>query len=412
MTETNNTNKSGKHFTIALSILIAILFWFYVVNVENPVSDTNISPVPVVLQGEATLSEQGLLVTSTSRNNVTVKAVGKRKSFLKLFHSNLKLYVDVSGIDTAGDYNLTGKIAPDPSKIDASLVLSEKENFTLTVRVEEEAHKDIPIKAEFRGTVAAGYAVEPILLSQTSLRLSGPADVMERVSHAVLVVNGTGLKESIQENLGLVIMDAEGHPINEANLHAETSLIGVQMPVVKLYDVPLNVDIVSDTGFSPADVRLEITPPTLSLSGDASILEGMTELSLGSVNLSEIFNSKTKRFPIVLPEGVKNHGAETEASVTVSIDLPMKSFSVTQIEFQNVPKGFNASLVVDNLQVWVRGVQSDLDALQPNQFRVLVDLSQAQAKSGQQRIEASIVLDATTPVGVVGTDYSVAVNLS
>ena len=83
------------------------------------------------------------------------------------------------------------------------------------------------------------------------------------------------------------------------------------------------------------------------------------------------------------------------------------------IILENVPKGYEAELVNQQLYVWVRG-NSDLVAdLDPGQLQVEVDLSNASTGNGLQRFAATVTFKGDNPegVGIMGTQYSVAVRL-
>jgi YbbR domain-containing protein len=133
---------------------------------------------------------------------------------------------------------------------------------------------------------------------------------------------------------------------------------------------------------------------------------------LGSIDLASVFASKTQTFPIPLPEGVTNRSGVTEATVTLTVEsLPMKMVTSSRISVINPPKGLKASLVGDTLQVWVRGKQGSLDAVTGDHVRVVVDLKDSGITRGQHRAAATVYLEDISDVGVVGTDYSVGVNL-
>lgn len=403
-----DANRSGKRFNIVLSILIAVLLWFYVVNVENPIGQTTISAVPVEISGASELSEKGLMVTDLNRDTVNIKAVGKRKTFLKLYNMDMTLFVDVSAIDAPGEYRLLGRVSPESSR--AEVTLSERDSFAITVTVKKKVSREIPVIGEFHGTLASGFDVQPMQLNPGTMEVSGPEELMERVSHVVVVLSGEGVKETMWEDASFVVLDKSGTVIQDPNLICSAQTVQVTMPVVRLYEIPLTVSLKDGGGASGADAVVTITPATVKLTGSDEQLSQLKEINLGEVDLAEVFTNKSKAFVIPIPEGASNHNQEAEAMVNVTVNAPMKSISATQIQFVNVPKGFQPS-VTDSLQVWVRGPQSQLDQVGNEHIKVVVDLAGAARKKGQQRAQAQVYLTGPEGVGVVGTDYSIALNL-
>ena len=406
-----DANRSGKRFNIVLSILIAVLLWFYVVNVENPTGQTTIAAVPVQIMGAETLEEKDLMVTDLSRDTVNIKAVGKRKTFLKLYNTDMTLKLDVSAIEKPGEYHLVGRVAPESSRTDGSVTLSEKEGFGITVTVQKKVSHEIPIIGEFHGTLANGFAVAPMQLNPGTMVVSGPEDLMKQVSYAVVVLSGEGVKETITQEASFVILDHQGNVIQDKNLICPTTSVRITMPVVKLYEIPLTVRLKDGGGASSSDATVTVSPATMKLSGPEDVLSAIKEIQLGEMDLTDVFTNKSKTFAIPIPEGTTSHSEQSEAMVNVEVKVPMKSIAASRISLVNVPKGYQASLVTNSLQVWARGVQDRLDQLTNEHLRVVVDLVNVARKKGEQRVNATVYLEGLDGVAVVGTDYSIAINL-
>ena len=184
------------------------------------------------------------------------------------------------------------------------------------------------------------------------------------------------------------------------------------MPVVQVYEGPLTVTLMDGGGAAKEEAVFTMEPKTVRLSGPDEILAGLQEISLGEINLAEVFEGVSVTLPIPIPEGVICRSGETEASISFSFaNLSMKPLSADQIRLENVPKGYKASLVTESLQVWIRGSQAALDRVTPAQVRVVVDLTDAVQTIGQQWVPATAFLDGVSDAGVVGRDYSVAVYL-
>lgn len=403
--------RSGKRFNIVLSILIAVLLWFYVVNVENPVGETTIPAVPVIVQGGDVLAEKGLMVTELSRDTLNLKAVGKRKTFLKLYKSNMALTLDVSGIGEVGEYKIIGKVTPDFLRTDASVTITERDNFFITVIVKKRESREVPVMGEFHGSLASGFDADDIKVSPRTIEVSGPEDLMQRLSHAVVLISGENIKETIRQEASFVIVDQSGNVVEQESLLCQTKTVEAVLPVVKLHEIPITVQIKSGGGAETSDVQVTITPAVVQLSGPEERLAGIGEISLGEIDLAEIFTNKSKIYQIEIPEGLTCRSEETQANVSINIDLPMKSITSDQISIINVPTGYRASLVTNALQAWVRGSQNLLDQVTGANLRIEVDLKGIKPKRGQQRAEADVYLDGVSGVGVVGTDYSVAISL-
>jgi YbbR domain-containing protein len=402
--------RSGKRFNMIVSILITVLLWLYVVNVESPVGNTMLSNVPVVIQGADVLREKGLIVTDLSRETMNVKAVGKRKTFLKLYRSNVMISVDVSDIDQDGDHKLTGKVMPDSLRTDTSVNLSEKDSFAVSLTVKKLATKEIPVVGEFIGDVADGFESEPVEVNPGKIEVTGPEDVIGQISHAVVLLEGESVMASISQEAPFVLRDAENRVIQDSHVEYQTTTVSAFLPVVRVFDVPLTVRINGGGGATAEDAVCTISPSSIRLSGPEDKLKNLSEISLGEMDLTEVFQNKSQTFSIPIPEGIENRNGVTEATVNVNIEnVPMKAVTTNQITIVNPPDGHEVSLVTDSLQVWVRGKQSQLDEVSGENISVVVDMTDIRFKKGQIRLKATVSLNGISDVGIVGTDYSIAI---
>lgn len=402
--------RSGKRFNMIVSILITILLWFYVVNVESPVGETILSDVPFVVQGTDVLREKGLIVTDLGRETVNIKAVGKRKTFLKLYRSNVTVSLDVSEIDEVGEHKLSGKVTPDSLRLDNSITLSEKDNFSVTVTIKKLDSKEVPVFGEFIGDLENGFEAEPIQVDPGIVEVSGPEDVIARISHAVVLLEGENIKDSISLDAPFELRDGENHVITDNSLEYQTKAISAFLPVVRVFDVPLKIIIKDGGGATAADAVYSISPSSIRISGSEEKLKDMSEIVLGEIDLAEVFQNKSQTFSIPIPEEVENRRGVTEATVHITVNqLPIKAVTTNQISIVNPPNGHEVTLVDNSLQVWLRGKQAQLDEVSGENIHVVVDMAGVNYKKGQTRVMATVYLDGTDHVGVVGTDYSVAV---
>ena len=62
----------------ALSLLMAILLWAYVISTDEQPARNDVTNVPVLLQGVSDLSDKGLVILSGANNKVTVTVESSR----------------------------------------------------------------------------------------------------------------------------------------------------------------------------------------------------------------------------------------------------------------------------------------------------------------------------------------------
>lgn len=407
--------KNRKVFNIILAVILAVGVWLYVINVENPTGTIPIRDIPVSLVGEEDLAARGLMVTDQSEDSVSLKLSGRRKTLMKLTRKNITLELDVSTITSEGEHTLSCR-ASFPNNIGTDNVsVSDWEDLRVTVTVEKQETKEIPVRGEFIGTEAENCLAGAVSTDPETLTLTGPAEALDGVSYALASVGGKELSDTITESASVVLMGPDSKPASRKNITLDKENVAVTVPVRQVVALPLTVTLTGGDTSSAADVSVEISPKNITVVKDAG-QDLPQSISLGEIDLSDVLADTSYAIPIHLPEGVVAWGQEVRfATVSLSFDeVQARQLDTSNIKFTNVPDGWKASLVNPTLSVWVRGDPEQVEALSADQIQVTVDLSKAAAGDKLQRAAAAVTLtdEAGDKVSVLGNHYTVAFRLA
>ena len=164
-------------------------------------------------------------------------------------------------------------------------------------------------------------------------------------------------------------------------------------------------------GATEDDITFDIDPRTITVSGAEEDMANLTQLSIGSVDLSRVTGTNTFNFPISLDPSLENVSGETTASVTVTVEgLDTAVFEVDNISLTDPPAGYRAQAVTQARQVTVRGRAEDLALIDASQLRIVADVSNV-TSTGQISVPARVYLNSAGSVGVIG-EYTVVVEVS
>lgn len=401
----------SKTFYIILSVLVAIIFWFYVRTVEDPVKSTVIRNVPVEVTGETILANQGLAVAELSQTSVDFRVEAPTSVLDTLNRKNVVAIVDVSKC-VAGENSLTysPRVQSNISTEGATWLGQSPE--TITVRVEKLDSKVFPIEFQLRGSVAEGYQAGTAAISPETVTVSGPVEYVSKVAKVAAVLEVNGLSEPYTGNLPLVLLDANGGVLEDMDVEMDAESAYVSLPVVVVREIDLKVNLIPGGGAAVSDADWKIEPETITVSGPVAAMEGLTELSLGSVDLSKVIGTKMLSMPITLSPTLENVSGVSNATVTVTVDgLSTRSFEVDNITPVNKPAGYEVSVVTQVRSIVVRGNEEDLAMIDASQIRIVADLGGEITTVGTYPVPVSVYLDSNDAVGVVG-EYSIVVNIS
>ena len=399
--------KKNKILLLIISFIAASVLWVYVVTVVNPEGTRSISGIPVTFSGEDVLREdQNLIITEGKTTTVTVDFQGRNADLNKLLkqQSEITAVVDVTRIRTAKNYNMTYDIKLPTSVQDSGITVVSRSPSSVSFAIERRVTLPVEVVADYSGvTVADGYLLEKTSLDFDTVQVTGPESIVSSIASARLAVTRT---------VPFVLCDAKGKPVDTTNLTTDVDSIDVTLTVVKYKDVTLEVEIIDGGGATSKDTKIEIDPPTITLSGDATVLDGINKITLGSIDLADIeASTRTIPFDIVIPNDTKNVSGVDQANVTVTIrNKATAVIRATNITFIHVPEGLEPTSVTKQVQVTIRAATSEIQKITANNIRVVADLADF-SLPGTNTVPVTIYIDGYPDAGYIG-DYTIVVSLA
>lgn len=408
----------SKIVSVLLSVVIAFALWLYVITVVSPGSEETFYDIPVSLQGESLLEERGLIITSEDIPTVDLTLSGNRTDLNNLNKSNITLIVDLSKVYEAGTHKLSytpiypGNIAND------AIRETNRNPGQITLSFEQKITKPVPVNVKYKGKVLDGFIADtenPELKNADTLidsvEISGPASVVSQITQALIEVDLTDRNASFVEAYRFTLCDADGEPVDAAQIQTNIAEVQLTLYIQKLKEIPLELTIIDGGGATKNNSTIKIEPKTIQVSGSESVLETLESINLGTVDLGTLTSDTEKTFTITLPAGVTNRSGLTEATVTVKFpELRTKTLTITNITPVNVPEEMVAEIINQALEVTVRGPKTLVEKMTADNITVTVDFTNVQV--GTTTVKATVTMGTGfTRVGTIKGPYSVSVTL-
>lgn len=394
---------------ILLSVLLAIAFWAYVRAAVDPSGTINIHNVRVETTGANVLASQGLAVSEITPQVVELQVEGPTSARTNLLRNRSGLYVRVDVSSCVEGENTLRWREVWPEGINTDDLTAQRS--TVTVKVEKLYSKTFDIQFKLEGKVAGEYQMGTPAIEPEKVVVSGPVEQVNQVDKVEAILRTEELSERFAGDLELVPVDKQGRSLADLELTLSAETAYVVVPVVMMKEVPLTVNLLSGGGATKEDAKIDIDPPTIVVSGAEADLEGLEEISLGSISLSDVVGTNTFTRPITLDPSLTNESGLATATITVTVEgLDTEVFAVNNIRTTNLPEGYNAETITKSVLVTVRGPAEDLANIDASQIRVVANLSGVTTE-GSQQVLAYVYLDGTSTVGVIG-EYSISVNIS
>ena len=156
-----------------------------------------------------------------------------------------------------------------------------------------------------------------------------------------------------------------------------------------------------------------IRPGIIAVSGEAGLLRGINSITLGKLDLMDLYSSDVKRhtFSIIVPEGCENLSGVTRATLEIDFaDLERAHVTTERFQHINAPSGKQVTILTGSLNVSIFGTAEDVAAVTGEDITVTADLSSYSGASGTYNVPAVVEVNTPGDVGVSGT-YQVQVTI-
>lgn len=407
--------RNSKGFYVLLSVFMATMLWMYVRQSIDPAQDGVIRNIPVVISGEHVLEDQGMTIKSIAAETVTLK-VNAPLSALERMRGNqaMSVTVDVSKYSVPGEYSLNYTINYPSGVSPDDVLLNERIPAKIGVNIDKLNSATFTIQPRLEGSVAEGYQAGKWSISQDTVTVSGSAEQVGRVSKVEAVLTGENLTQRTAGDVPLRLLDKDGMVLTDLDVKLSIDTVYVSLPVVIVKSIPLTVNYISGGGVDAANRKVYtavVSPESITVSGEEDDILDLTEISLGSIDLSKVIGTSSFTFPVELDPRLENVSGIDQAVVTVTINnLSTKVFDVENISLINVPDGRSATATTRVCNIVIRGQEEELEKIAVSQIRVVADLSDL-TSVGSFTVPVKVYLNASQSVGVIG-DYYIAVNVT
>lgn len=406
----------SKLFTFIVSVLAAMCLWVYVVTVVNPDGDMVIGNIPVTFSGAEVLREDhGLVITDDYQEFVSVHFYGKNTDLKTLdqHKDELKAVVDVSRVRSTKEYTMTYDITL-PSAVSASSITKmDKSPINITFTVERQIQKTIEVRGDFSNVkIAEGFMLDSTGFDFDTITVEGPESIVNTIDHAQVTLERSNVDKTITESVPYELLDKDGAKVDASQLTLSADAIEVTMKIVKYKVVPIEVQFAEGGGAVTADVDVSYEPTSITLSGDATVLDGINTIQLEPIDLSLLAsNEETVERTILIPNDVKNVSGEETVTVKVTIKgKQIKTFRTTNIVFVGVDEEkFKVTSLSQQVSVTIRASSADIGRIVASNIRIVADMS-GYSQEGTYQVPVTVHVDGYN-AGAIG-QYSIAVTIA
>lgn len=402
----------SKIFVAVVSLIISLTLWVYVTSVENDDYKLTLRGVPVELIGTGILEDsKGMVVTDLSTNTVNVELVGPRRVVAKLSSDNIKAQIDVSKLTQSAYASMQYSINYPNGTDTSSITITRKVPDTINFTVSKLNSKSIPVRGSFGGSIAPGYTARPIVFEPSEITVSGPESYLRNISYAWVSFGSAEISGTYSVETGFTLMTEGGEQAAADGVSCSADVITATQPILEMKTLPLTVNLIYGAGANENNVKVTVSPESITLAGDSAVLDAMNNIPIATVDLMSFNSTFSQSYPVNFDNSLTNISGVTEADVTVEIiGLETKNFTVKNLQCRGVTEGLVCVPVSQALVVKLRGTAEELARVAADDIVAVSDLTDYELTTGSLIVPARIQVDGSTDVGAIG-DYNISVEI-
>lgn len=293
--------------TKIVSLLFAIIMWFYIIQVQSPEIEKTVKDIPVLFTQKAELESRNLMLINDKEYTVNLKVRGQRKYLVDLNKSNLSVLADVGGLDSTGTHTVYTNVVMPYGNVE----IVNQDPSVIVVSVDEivEAEKDIRVFT--RGNPAEGYHVGAIKVTPAKMRVRGAKSIIGGIDHIAATVDVSGKSEDISTVESFELIGTADKPINTSYVTAVQDTIDVHCEILKKKTV--GIDLKFEAGLNTDRMWYTLddnSVKTIEVAGTASAIERLERVETQLIMGHMIGEDGEVEVQLVLPAGIESLDGE------------------------------------------------------------------------------------------------------
>ncbi len=360
-----------------LALLIAVIVWWVVMNIDDPLVKKTINGVSVELRNDDDLIDKGYIYEVESGNVIAITVWAPESVAKELKSSDFIAYADLTQLSPLTDTaNITVECVKSDVKNDIKEITSKIQVVKLSIDNKQTA--EVPVTTAIVGNPAENYVIGDISISQNKIDITGAASVIEKIVRAEIKYDVSNMMQSVNEMVTPVFYDENNNVVDTGAIQLSRNSLRLSVVInpTKWIGITINpsVTVADDykmVGYSLSFDQVKIAGTQESLANISAI-----DLPSDAIELTDVTESQdcVVNLANYLKASYKIVSGTTELTVHIDIEpMVVKSYIVRKngIAVNNLGDGLEAQIEDSYIEVKVKAIQEvhdsfNMDVLNPN----------------------------------------------
>ncbi len=409
-----------------IAILFALILWFAVINIDDPVVSETFKNVPVQLINTEVLTEAGMTYEVLDNTAVieTITIYGPRTLVESLNENDIVAKADVNDITVANTVAVNVSVdVRNNSKI--TNIKSSLECVKLNI--EKSKTKQLVINATTSGKLASGYIVGGIELDQNRVRISGPESIVSQIASAKVNVDVADASSDVATYGTVRLYDKAGTEIMSELLVKGTEKVHINVNVIPTKYVPVKYQLtgVPEEGYAVVEDSITCDIMTVLIGGETEALRDVNEIMITGEELDVSGLAEEKEFTVMLknylPDNIILGDKEYDGKVTIKVPIEEVVTEVVELlkenlTIANIPEGMQVTMVdvPDYVELEVTGTVTKIREVMTGDVAAVIDMNAVLPSTGLSAwLEGTYTVEAAmkVPEGVESTPVMITIEV-
>lgn len=392
------TNNIGLKF---LAVLIALVLWLAIVNVNDPEKTITVSNIPISVTNESAITSRDMVYNVKSEQYLNITVSGKRSIVSNLSAEDFRATASLKELSKVNSIpvDVTAKNA----SLGRKITIVKQSAQTILVDVENLEEKDFTdLVVEYTGKVADGYVAGLSSMSTDEVTVKAPTSIIDKIKKVAVRCSLDGTNTNISKKCPVILYDKNNKEIKSDEIELSDKKIRVNVNVLRAKQVPIstiNKDELGKTadGYVVDDVIL--SSDSITVYGSEESLDSIESLDIqDDIDVSDAKGDVTQNIDVTgkLPKGLSVSG---ESTITVKVlikKLITRTFEydASEVSLNDLSSDLDVQLVTKKVKVTLQGEEEVISQLTKDDMAISADLGKV--KEGTTTVHVDVAVPDNT----------------
>lgn len=352
------------------SLILAVVLWIYVMDIENPEIVKSYDNVPISLVNMERVESNGLLLANPTELRVNVKLKGRRSELLELPISSIRVTADLYGA-VKGYNSIPLNFSIDNENVYMTNASQRDLNLYLDKIVEIPKKVDIKIS----GTLPEGYSSGQLEVTPQEIIVRGPEKLVNEVAKLIGDLDISDLKKDVLKEIPIVAVDNDGDVVNGVEI--KMPYVNAGIGVFKTAEFPVEITFSGEVPEGYRVTQVVSNPSNIRIMGKEEQMLYYTKVVPETIDINEKMESFEVKLPLKLPAELTSIDSIEAITATVTIEKIITAtftYDFKDISFLNVSGGLTVQDQTAKVTVRLKGIESVISTMKKEDVLLMVDL--------------------------------------